>query len=106
MTTNVSAVAASGHTVNANIGASASATGCHHLNASSILSLNQLPNDLVTNKETFMNLFSGCDSVWHHLQDQKRQDLMNKYLPNQLSKSDKLQTIELPNERLFESIQL
>ncbi|CAG2163579.1 unnamed protein product [Oppiella nova] len=58
-------------------------------------SFNQMPNDLFTNKEIFINLFSDCDSVWHHLSDNKRQELVDNYLPKEMSGSDKEKTVEL-----------
>ncbi|CAG2101773.1 unnamed protein product [Medioppia subpectinata] len=60
-----------------------------------LASINQLPNDLLANKEIFTTLLGDCESVWHQLNDNTRQQLVDNYLPKELSLSDKEKTIQL-----------
>ncbi len=72
-----------------------SSSWCPTNTTSLMSSLAQLPNDLFMNKELFLHFFSDCDSVWDQLSEDKRHQLMDNYLPKELSSDEKQKTIEL-----------
>ena len=95
MTANVTNLAAIGPSVTANSGGGSLTKAPNSLTSNLLSSMNELPNDLFTNKDIFLELFSGCDSVWNQLNETKRQELVNNYLPKELSNDERLKTIEL-----------